>query len=166
MDVLIEKLKNLGYGCNIGTKYYGALAYADDLILLSPSVKGLQEMINLCESYGKEYNVTFNERKTECIKFGNNNKSNPTLYMSGSQLQWKNEVKHLGNILNSNTDDSSDINYKRGIFYGNVNKLLANFDTIPSNVLDHLYQTYCCSFYGSQLWDLSSKYMDNIFIAW
>ena len=123
-------------------------------------------MINLCESYGKEYNyVTFNERKTECIKFGNNNKSNPTLYMSGSQLQWKNEVKHLGNILNSSTDDSFDINYKRGIFYGNVNKLLANFNTIPSNVLEHLYQTYCCSFYGSQLWDLSSKYMDNIFIA-
>ena len=70
MDVLIEKLKNLGYGCNIGTKYYGALAYADDLILLSPSVKGLQEMINLCESYGKEYNVTFNEEKQNALNLG------------------------------------------------------------------------------------------------
>ena len=99
MDVLIEKLKNLGYGCNIGTKYYGALAYADDLILLSPSVKGLQEMINLCESYGKEYNVTFNERKTECIKFGNNNKSIPTLYMPGSQLQWKMKLNTWGTSL-------------------------------------------------------------------
>ena len=65
----------------IGHKFYGALAYADDLVLLSPSVKALQEMINLCEIFGTEYSLQFNERKTECIRFGENIKANPPIYI-------------------------------------------------------------------------------------
>ena len=166
MDTLLYKLKDLGNGCHIGHKFYGALAYADDLVLLSPSVKALQEMINLCEIFGTEYSLQFTERKTECIRFGENIKANPPIYMSGSKLQWKTQVKHLGNMISSDQNDASDIAYKRGIFYGNINKLLANLGSLPSSTLNVLFQSYCSSFYGSQLWDLSSKYINDIYISW
>jgi hypothetical protein len=166
MDVLLCKLNEHDIGCHIGDKFYGALAYADDLILLCPSVKGLQSMINQCEIFGTEISVTFNDRKTECIKFGNIIKDFPSLYMSGNQLQWRKQVKHLGNILSSDMTDASDISYKRGIFYGNINKLIANLGSIPSSTLDMLFQSYCASFYGSQTWDLTSKYINDIFTAW
>ena len=45
IDDLLIKLKNNAVGCHIGNHYVGALGYADDLILLCPSVSGMKKMI-------------------------------------------------------------------------------------------------------------------------
>ena len=42
-----------GIGCHIGSAYMGALSYADDITLLCPSIRGLDEMIVLCCEYAK-----------------------------------------------------------------------------------------------------------------
>jgi retron-type reverse transcriptase len=41
IDDLIEELKDSGYGCYISRTFFGCIMYADDLLLLSPSVIGL-----------------------------------------------------------------------------------------------------------------------------
>ena len=41
-DELIAKLASSGYGCRISQHFVGALSYADDITLLSPSRQGLQ----------------------------------------------------------------------------------------------------------------------------
>ena len=41
INAFIVKLKSSGIGCHICDQYFGCLLYADDLILLSPSVAGL-----------------------------------------------------------------------------------------------------------------------------
>ena len=69
-DELITRLKSSGLGCNIGDNYFGALGYADDLTLLSPSVKALTKMITICEIFANEYSVIFNAKKTAGIQFG------------------------------------------------------------------------------------------------
>ena len=56
-DELIAKLARSGYGCRISQHFVGALSYADDISLLSPSLQGLQYMVNICEEYGKEFHV-------------------------------------------------------------------------------------------------------------
>ena len=33
--------------------------YADDLTLICPSAKGLQAMLNICETYAAEYGVLY-----------------------------------------------------------------------------------------------------------
>ena len=63
MDGLMSKLEDSGVGCYVGKNFYGALCYADDLTLICPSVCGLQEMVNMCDEYGKERDVKFNERR-------------------------------------------------------------------------------------------------------
>ena len=40
-DELIAKLASSGYGCRIAGHFVGALSYADDITLLSPSLQGL-----------------------------------------------------------------------------------------------------------------------------
>ena len=60
IDDLLEKLKNKGIGCHIGHHFVGVLGYADDLILLCPSVTGLKEMIRTCEEYADEHDILFN----------------------------------------------------------------------------------------------------------
>ena len=60
MDQLLLRLKDRGYGCHIGNVFYGALSYADDVILLSPTLCGMNQMLSICELYGVEYSVKFN----------------------------------------------------------------------------------------------------------
>ena len=63
VDELLEKLKKNGVGCYIGHNFVGALGYADDIILLCPSVKGLKNMISMCEEYAESHDILFNGEK-------------------------------------------------------------------------------------------------------
>ena len=63
IDDLLEKLKRNGIGCHIGHHFVGALGYADDLILLSPSLTGLMNMIKLCEDYACDHDILFNGKR-------------------------------------------------------------------------------------------------------
>ena len=57
IDVLLNRLKENGIGCWIGDSYFGALSYANVIFILSPTLKDLQEMLNVCNDFGKEYDV-------------------------------------------------------------------------------------------------------------
>ena len=56
-------------GCALDKTMVNHLAYiyADDLVILSPSVKGLQKLLNICSEYGEEHDIMFNHQKTECM---------------------------------------------------------------------------------------------------
>ena len=62
-DELITRLSSSRYGCRLSDKFVGALAYADDITLLCPSLHGLQEMVNICAHFGTDYHVTFNDKR-------------------------------------------------------------------------------------------------------
>ena len=44
-------LKNNDIGCHVGSHCCGAFGYADDIMLLSPSVSGLQNMLDCCSEF-------------------------------------------------------------------------------------------------------------------
>ena len=46
MNVFIVKLRQLGNGCNVYGQFVGCILYADDIILFSASVRGLQTMLD------------------------------------------------------------------------------------------------------------------------
>ena len=48
INVLILQLKKLNIGYRVSGMFVGCLLYADDIILLSPSVTDLQEILNTC----------------------------------------------------------------------------------------------------------------------
>lgn len=49
IDVLLQRLSSSGRGCHIGNVFVGAIGYADDIVLLSPSVSSLKKMLNICQ---------------------------------------------------------------------------------------------------------------------
>ena len=66
--------------------YVGIVAYADDLLLLSPTLNGLQEMTKTCEDYGNIHNLTFSHIKyafntdpMRIIKYINERINKPTM---------------------------------------------------------------------------------------
>jgi len=65
VDDLIVQLPSSGLGCYIGNNFLGCVMYADDLLVLSASVGGLQSMLDCCCTYGQAnygvwaYNIQF-----------------------------------------------------------------------------------------------------------
>ena len=54
--------------CKIDNKCLGIFRNADDLTLLCPTLSGLQEMLNVCEDFAKDYNILLLcFHKIECI---------------------------------------------------------------------------------------------------
>ena len=126
-DKLLVILRTSGTGCHIESVYIGALSYTDDITLLCPSIRGLNEMIVLCCEYAKEYDMTFNPKKTVCIRFGSKINIDEHVSISGFPLQWSESVRHLGNIVDSTLSVSLDCRYKQSMFIGYVNKLIRKF---------------------------------------
>ena len=54
-------------GCTMGGRMINHLMYADDLVILSPSAKGLQRLVDICAAYGDIHDITFNHAKTACM---------------------------------------------------------------------------------------------------
>ena len=95
-------------------------------------------------------------------------KSRFALYLNGKILEWTDNFKHLGNVITADQKDDSDIQLKRGPFYRSVDGLCYKFKgtLLKSDVVTGLFQTYCCYFYGSQAWNLSSSSFEFICTAW
>ena len=64
MDVVLQALQDLGSDCFINNCFAGGLAYADDLILLSASLRGLQKLLNLCSDVACLFDIVFNVTKS------------------------------------------------------------------------------------------------------
>jgi retron-type reverse transcriptase len=64
VDELIDDLKCNNDGCHVGNCFVGCIMYADDLLLLSPSLVGMQRMLDVCWAYGVAHNIIFNHNKT------------------------------------------------------------------------------------------------------
>ena len=56
-------LEKSGYGGHIRHIFMGALSYADDITLLSPSLRCLNEMFHICSIYADNFDITFNSKK-------------------------------------------------------------------------------------------------------
>ena len=91
---LFEKLRKLKIGCHVGQTYVGVVGYADDLLLLSPSMDGLQEMLKVCEQYAESHNLKFStnsnpqKSKTKCMAFLLKDRELRGLTLCNNTLPW------------------------------------------------------------------------------
>ena len=53
--VLLRELSFHDVGCHIGLLFVGALAYADDLVLIAPSASAMRHMLQVCDDYAAQY---------------------------------------------------------------------------------------------------------------
>ena len=72
MNELSIQMNNEPIGCWVGERKVNHLAYADDLTLVSPSLSGLQRLLDCCSDYSERNFIQFNvnKSKTMYIKAG------------------------------------------------------------------------------------------------
>ena len=63
VDIISKSLSKINVGCMVGKLIINHLYDADDLVLISPSHKGLQKLVNVCNEKGIELDIKFNEKK-------------------------------------------------------------------------------------------------------
>jgi len=69
---LVEELSRTVGGINIDNCSHNTFCYADDVLLTSKTITGLQNVIDVVERYIKAHGLRFNPLKTQCIIFGKN----------------------------------------------------------------------------------------------
>ncbi len=124
MNELIKELQSAGIGCYVCHEYFGCVSYADDMALLCPSIKGLQQLIEICERLGETYSVKYNAKKSMCMVYDEfvdrsvqfNDGIN--IMLNGSRLIWSNWVKHLGNYIKYDLSEYEEIRHKRQTSFG------------------------------------------------
>ena len=95
-------LSDQGVGCRVEHVFLGAFAYADDLILLAPTLHATKFMLRVCEQYANEFSIMFNAAKSKLIIQSKNVSScnvTPIVSFMNGNIEVVHSDKHLGNII-------------------------------------------------------------------
>jgi len=60
IDEIFASLSQLGVGCYIAGNFVGAIVYADQIVLISPTPLGMRKLLLTCDSYANEFDIIFN----------------------------------------------------------------------------------------------------------
>ena len=71
MNDLSVSLSKISAGFYSGNAVINHLMYADDLVVFAPSAKGLQQLLNICDVFGKNNDIIYNCNKSKLMIFGN-----------------------------------------------------------------------------------------------
>ena len=172
-DDLFNNLRKERNGCWVSGEYMGILGYADDNVLLSPTIDGLQCMLRVCEEYAKEHNLTFstninvNKSKTKCMAFTKCDRALPSMSLNGNNLPWVKSIKHLGNKVENKIDGMcQDMKEKRAQFIQRNNEICQEFSFADPQTKIKLNDIYNSHFTGSNTWNLFCKEAESIEKTW
>ena len=112
--------------------------YADDTILICPSVNGLQVMLDKCSEIANLLSLQFNVNKSHCLIIGKMCRPNAEIspmYLHGSCIEWSKVIKYLGVYLMSGKSVKFDINPVKRSFYSACNSIFMHNSSIDELAL-------------------------------
>ena len=134
IDDLLTLLSKAGFGCYIGPVFVGALAYADDIVLLAPTPTALRKMLAICEKFAADFCIRFNSLKTKCLVFVptcrrimHEHFKRCIFYLDNMPIEIVDSFLHLGHLFTSDLKDDADIIKARTTFIRQANNVLCYF---------------------------------------
>ena len=143
VDDLIGILQSLGVGCHIKRVFAAALFYADDMAVLSPSVKGLQKLLDACMKYCHEWDIKLNAKKTKNIVFGSKVPPSHRIRLFGTEIPWENRCKYLGVTLVSGKSFGCCTQETTRKFYRALNSIIRIEGRSDDMVMLRLLESHC-----------------------
>nr|XP_026484862.1 uncharacterized protein LOC113392577 [Vanessa tameamea] len=151
---LLGELGNSSIGCHVGGFCVNNISYADDMVLLSPSIGALRKLLSICERYAGAQGLRYNAKK-KCLLFKSGKKvytNVPPLYLGGTALRRVERFKYLGHWVSDNLSDDEDLERERRALAVRCNMLARRFARCTERVKVTLFKAYCQSFYTCSLW--------------
>ena len=98
---LIDELSIMNCGITINNVKYNVFNYADDILIASTTISGLQKLLNKATQLIMSQGLCFNPQKTECCVIGQNKQPQltPSWQILGSNLHVSKNIQYLGAVL-------------------------------------------------------------------
>ena len=134
VDDLIKTVQRCNYGCKIGIISVNIFLYADDIILLAPSVNALQKILTIAETHLTQLEMTLNAKKSVCMRIGKCFKADCcSLYtLAGEALRWVKTVRYLGVYIVSAKRFACSIEDNMKSFYRSFNCIMCKVGNCAS----------------------------------
>ena len=141
---LSEQLQKLPVGCCCGDMVVNHLMYADDIVLLAPSGKGMQTIIDATYAYGIAYDIVFNIMKSQVMFYDTLKIGQAANIMLGDTVLSVTQThRYLGHIITNNLSNEADIEDKMRVLYARNNMLRMKFYFCSDQVKNKLFSAYC-----------------------
>ena len=146
-----------------------AFMYADDIVLLSPTISALKFLVIICEIYAEDYFLTFNIDKCYLLIFlidgCDIDVNRIKIEINNKTIKIVRQEMHLGNCLASNRHI---IQLKQTIndMKARTTTIINNFHHISFMGKIKLFNSQCLSLYGAQLWDLKDPDVEQLIVTW
>lgn len=160
-DVIINICK-MPYALRRGKSKLNILAFADDIVLLAPTMYGTQILLNAIVKHFDNLQIEINTDKTKlmCFNATSTKWSLPrtgTVSCGGRLLERVQEYKYLGILITSSNALASELEKQRRSVLRKGYSILHKFRMCDNKTLGYLLGTFCFSFYGSEIWDLKNN---------
>jgi len=95
IDSIVAKVLKSTIGCYVKWMCLSILLYADDIILLAPSITALQQLLQVCEQELQWLDMSINVKKSACMRVGPrfNAKCHNIITAEGRELPWVDNIR-------------------------------------------------------------------------
>ena len=146
IDDVIEHISSSKYCCDVRFVCVNIFMYADDLILMSPSVTVLQNLFKIVEEELMALEMSINPSKSSCIRFGpryDASCANITAH-DGSVIPWVKSIRYLGIEMKSSRIFKCVFDSAKKSFYKSFNAIFGKIGrSATADVIMHLLKVKC-----------------------
>ena len=143
VDALIIELKKAHKGCHYLGRFAAAYFYADDMCVLAPSIKGLDALLKICESYCAKWDICLNAKKSRNLYFGKRTNISHDIILNGKKVEWAESWPYLGVTLKSGKMFDCSVTERVKKFYRCANAILRIDGKSNDLVMLRLIETHC-----------------------
>ena len=113
------------------------------MAVLSPSLKGLQKLLDACSEFCIQWDIKLNAKKTKNIVFGSKRWPSHQVSLDGTKIPWEQKCKYLGVTLVSGRSFGCCIKETTRKFYRALNSILRIEGHSDDMVMLRLLEAHC-----------------------
>ena len=140
----MDTLQKAKCSVRIGSNNYNCFSYADDILVCSTTVTGVQYLINTATEYVQKHGLNFNSNKTSCMIMGGNPfTSLPQCNIDFQPLQIVKNRRYLGtHFLDlSGTAHCSNRNAANTRTFYSLMRAGMKYPKLDSNIVVNIFQS-------------------------
>ena len=130
IDNLSISLSGTSVGCHVADKCISHLSYADDMVLITPSVRFMQKLLDVCAVFAIDNDIRYNTSKSVCMVIWPKKMCFvfvPSFYLCGVKLNFVDNYCYLGHIISNDLSGDKDIKRIIRNLYATGNMIIRKF---------------------------------------
>ena len=168
LNEMINECLNANVGAKINKINVSVIAYCDDIVLMSPTIKHLEILLDICHRYSIKWKIEFNETKSVYISFSHTKTSiNEVPKINKKEMTRVDNLIYLGLPL-------GDDEFKKNFFDKSMSKCERSFyslhglgckpNALNPRTISFIYKQFCQSIFknGLDMLNISNTQINSL----